>query len=93
MTTAMIASVGSSKSRVMNIPIEAARIGLARGIATRKARGAAHIAALGPRVKQLREVGLTMQEIADTFNDEGLTTPTGMHWAVTQVNYLLRKSG
>jgi len=89
MSTAILTSPASNKPRAMNIPPEAAKIGLARAVASHKARGAAHIAAVGPRVIRLRKLGMTMQQIADVFNEEGMKTPTGMRYAVTQIGYLI----
>jgi DNA invertase Pin-like site-specific DNA recombinase len=63
------------------------------GLAKMRANADAFAADLGPIVRELRESGRTLQEIARHLNAEWFATRRGKAWSATQVMRVLERAG
>lgn len=59
--------------------------------AARTAKAKARAADLGPMLREMRDRGMTLQQIADAMAAKGYSTPKGGKWSATSVLNILRR--
>jgi DNA invertase Pin-like site-specific DNA recombinase len=72
---------------------EALEGGQARSIATRKAAADAHAAALAGRFDAMQREGLSLRQMAERLNSEGVATARGGQWHAATVRNAKRRVG
>lgn len=84
--------LGASLPQCRNLSKEAARQGaIAGGVAVHKAALAAYEHVL-PMMREMRQAGHTLQQIADKLNADGYSTRRGKQWSHVQVKLVLERA-
>ncbi len=91
-TKAALSAAKARGVKLGNPNIAAAQAkGAPLGVAQVKASADAFAASVLPRIKPMRDAGLSLRAIADKLNAEGVETARGGTWAATQVADILRR--
>lgn len=62
------------------------------GAAARRAAALQRAADLGPMIREMRDAGMTLQQVANAMAAKGYSTPKGGHWSAMSVLNILRRA-
>ncbi len=85
--------LGAARPGAPHLSQEARQKGVAASVATRQEQAREAYTDILPFVKELREQGLSLRQIAARLDSEGHATRTGKAWNPVQVSALLKMAG
>ncbi len=77
--------------RIADIQAKGAAAGAAKGAAANREAANEFAASILPIVKPLRDQGLSLRQITDALNTQGVATARGGAWGATQIADILRR--